>query len=393
MRALLVLKSCLAGLSIAVLFSCSSTPKVSTPLTQEKTAPIVFLTEFGERQVELMADDIFQLSEPQITAFYKYLKSPQNKNVPRNKLVSNYLQQRIKGFNYYSETYTAKLAAQNNAGNCMSLAVLTTAYAKLAGVPVGYQLMRTPPVFQKKGSIIFNSQHVRSLLFEDKTSNQDGVMSFFRAVIKIDYFPTDGATVKKTVSESEFISMFYRNLAAEAMVTENYTKAFWLLNESLIYAKNHSHAINMLALIYENLGYSNIADNLYQFGTEQNSKDAELLSNYLVFLKKQGRIAEANDIEKRLLSLDIKNPFERIDLGNEALAKQNLKLAAVHFKKAIEIAPYLDEGYLGLAKVHFQLGNMTKAERAFKQAKEKALGKKRKALVEAKLFALQSYDN
>ena len=173
-----------------------------------------------------------------------------------------------------------KTLSKKRQGNCLSLAILTTAVARLANVEVGYQLMDMRPVYSKQGQTIFTAQHVRSILYDpDYVSRTDSIV-FMRPLIIIDYFPSNRSSIKAMVSEEDFVSMYFRNKAADAIADRDYKKAFWLTNESLAFSPNNSHAINMLAVIYENMGFSQDAEKLYQYGLKYSDEELELLSNY-----------------------------------------------------------------------------------------------------------------
>lgn len=377
---------CVLGLIVQ---SCAQAPKVepTTLVEERKPIPITYYSQFGERPEMISADDIFTLTPKQRSKFRKYLAHPINKETLRHKRVSNYLRKIIKGFNYHSGTLIASESSELNQGNCLTLAILTTALSRVADVSVGYELMRTPPVYQKKGNTILSSQHIRSVLYEPGGA-ESGTFFLMQPVIKIDYFATNKTSVKRKVRESEFVSMYFRNKAAEAIVEHRYADAFWLAIESFKYAKDNAHATNMLALVYDRMGFPEDAEKLYKFGIERSDDKIDLLSNYHKFLLRYERLEEAYAINQKIIELDVPDPFDWLDLGDEALAEGKYREAIRFFDKVVELAPYLHHGYSGIGRAEFLRGNTVLAKRAFNKAAERAHDKDTRALYRAKLSAL-----
>lgn len=372
--------------------SCAQAPKVeAVALVEERELmPITYYHEFGKKPKMVSAQEIFLLQPQQKAHFLKYLNHPGNRDQLRHKRVSNYLKKIIKGFNYHSDTLIAAQSADSKEGNCLTLAILTTALSRVADVDVAYELMQTPPVYQKKGNTILSSQHIRSVLYEPDTAESD---TFFlmQPVIKIDYFPTSSSSVKRKVTEAEFVSMYFRNKAAEAIVDHRYPDAFWLAVESFKYDKDNAHATNMLALIYDRMGFADDAEDLYKFGIEYAEEKLELLSNYHKFLLRYQRLDEAYAVHQQIIVLDEPDPFDWLDLGDEALAEGKYGEAIRFYDKVIELAPYLHHGYSGVGRAEFLKGNSSRARRAFSKASELALDQDTRALYQAKLSALTHY--
>ncbi|WP_444997068.1 tetratricopeptide repeat protein [Aliikangiella sp. IMCC44359] len=383
---------CLFLTACLLIPSCTTVKNIEkTVEKEEEPFPIVFYESFGEKPELIKDSELFLLTQEQQEHFFRYINNIANRDIPKHQRVSNYLKKIIKGFNYHSDTFIASDAVTNQRGNCLSLAILTTALARLAEVEVGYELMQTPPIYQKKGNTILTSQHVRSLLYKPNATADNGFYFLVRPVIKIDYFPSRGALVQRRVSESEFISMYYRNKAAEAIVEKNTKNAFWYSIESLQYSKNNAHAINMLALIYDREGYTEDAGKLYRFGIGNSDEKLELLSNYFNYLKRNKRFLEAEEIKAQIAEMNVQNPFDWLEVADQALMRGEILSALKYYDKVIELAPYLHHGFFGRAKAEFLRGNTARAQKAFDKAVELAHEKETKAMYEAKLSALTYY--
>ena len=209
-----------------------------------------------------------------------------------------------------------------------------------------------------------------------------------RAHVIIDYFPTGRSRYIRRISESEFTAMYYRNLAGEAIVAGDFPRAYWLVKESMLHAPDHAEAINMLAVLYRRSGDEWAAEQIYLYGLNSARERLSLLKNYRTLLREQGRTAEAGEMTRRLARYNDADPFEWWFLAEDAYGEEKYSDALSYYKKSVEIAPYLHEGYFGMAKTYFQQGRVKSARSAMRQAIENADRPRFKTLYEAKLKAL-----
>lgn len=348
----------------------------------------------GQRPAIIDRDSIYQLSEARQKDFLDYYNDPKNQKMPGHRRLGKYLTITGKAFNYMPDTRTASEVFDLDGGNCLALANITTALARLVGMRVGYQLMDDIPVYEMQDNIILRGVHVRSILYEPlpalliagstpTTIVQNGLGSLI-----IDYFPTGRARYLRRISEAEFSAMYYRNIAAEAIAAGEFPRAYWFVKESMIHAPNHSEAINMLAVLYRRAGDDWAAEQIYLYGLNSADQKLSLLKNYRGLLREQGRQVEAEDMTRRLSIYKDADPFEWWFLAENAFGEENYSDALSYYKKSIEIAPYLHEGYFGMAKTYYQLGHVKSARVAMRQAMENAGRARFRTLYAAKLRAL-----
>lgn len=361
-----------------------------TRLTETDQEPITFTDHklFGERPEILSENEIFKLSDKQREDFLYYFNSHNKNDIPPYKLVYNYLQKLVSGFNYQGNTYTAEEALRLSGGNCLSLAIITTALARLAKVDIAYQLVDDLPVFEKKGKLIFKGVHIRSVLYDAKTEN-DEIKNFLgRPYLKIDYFPSGNERFVRFISEPEYIAMYFRNMAAEAMVEGDYSRAYWLVRTSQQYQLESAAAINMMAVIHYRVNNPARAEQIYEYGIRHADDKLSLLKNYRIMLNQMGRYNKAEEISAEIARLDDPSPFHWMQLARGAYDDGNYSDAIRYYMKVNEIAPYLHEGHFGLAKSYYQTGRYRAAEREMRQAMEHAFKSSTKSLYQAKLMML-----
>jgi Tfp pilus assembly protein PilF len=345
---------------------------------------------FGESPDIISVPDIYHLSSEQQSAFMLYFDDPLRQSIPAHERLFYYLDDITTSFTYLGETYTASVALEESSGNCLSLAILTTALAQLVNVETGYQLIDSNPVFESHGTVIYKGLHVRTKLYDQSRQSRDGISLFQSSGLLIDYFPSDGDRFVSNISEAQYHAMYYNNLASDAVTEQDYKTAFWLLRKSLELAPDNSGAINTMAVVYKRTGEVAKAEEIYKYGIENLPGKVSLLRNYRILLRQQARYDEVEKINETLARLEDPNPFDWLHAGRDAYNNGEYKDAISFYKKAVEIAPYLHESYAGMARAYFQLGNLSGVERELKNAEKYSNRESTRSMYQAKLVALNS---
>ena len=374
---------------IALLAACGDTPVHSA---SGPPFEIVLKSDlFEARPPVISIDEIHDLSEQQRREFYRYFYDTENQDKAPHKRVSDYLELFADGFSYRGETFTASEALEHSAGNCLALAILTTGLARLVNVDVEYQLIDSAPVFEARGNHVRRSLHVRSLLIDPGWESPEGFLTLSPPGIRIDYFPSRFDRFVGNIDESEYFAMYYRNIAADAIEKQDLDQAYWLLMESIELSPASPETLNMLAIVFDRAGDKRKCEEIYRYGIQHAARRVSLIRNYSIFLKRESRISEAEDMDALLAEQDDPNPFDWIFAAEEAYDEGDLRLAMRLFRKSVELAPYLHEGHFGLAKTYFRLGNLSKAEQELEEALTHATRSAARQRYEAKLAALSDY--
>lgn len=335
--------------------------------------------------------DIYRLSDEQQAMFMAYFEHPSRQRIPAHERIYDYLEAVTTNFTYHGDTLTASAALKASSGNCLSLAILTTALAKLVGVDTGYQLVDSTPVFESHNNVIYKGLHVRTKLYDAVWQPQEGFVTLSRPGLLVDYFPSDGDRFISNISEAEYTAMYYNNLAGDAISKEDYSAAFWLLRKSLELAPENASMINSMAIVYRHAGDLAKSEEIYQYGIKYLPDKVSLLRNYRILLRQQGRHGEVEEINKTLAKLEDTNPFDWLHAGQGAYDNGDFTDAVFFYKKAVKIAPYLHESYAGLAKAYYRLGNRSGTKRELKNAQKYSNQRSTQSLYEAKLMALANH--
>jgi len=336
--------------------------------------------------------EIFKLSPEQEIHFLEFYNAPENAIHEGHFRLYQYLSNFGDNFTYSDYTKTAQVTEQTASGNCISLAVLTSAYARLVDLNVKYQLVSRIPVYQQFGSVIFNAQHIRTVVSGKPSTIVDGVVLIPGYSI-IDYYPSRYSQFEAYVSEEEFIGRYFRNLAAEALGNEENVSAFWLAKYSLEKEPENSDAINTLAIANRRYGDLDTAEQLFIYGLSNTENKLGLLKNYKILLNQQERFADVEKINAQIKRYDDENPFDLLRDANQAFTNNNLTKALSLYKSILNNAPYLHQAYFGIARVEYKRGNKIAANQAFERALEVNYDKKTESVYEAKLSALKKLSN
>jgi Tfp pilus assembly protein PilF len=333
--------------------------------------------------------DIFYLNEDTKRHFLSYYNALENQTVDGHKRLAQYLDGSLSGFTYRGETYNAELASTENAGNCLSLAILTKAYASLVGLKVEYRKVNSAPIYSRENGITSISSHVQTHI-HGPTQAKNKFDFFFSKVI-IDYFPSSRGIVGDVISDDDFVSMYYQNLAAKALTSNDLHKAYSLLAAAMHLSQSNIETLNTLAVVHKKFGRPDVAESIYKYILDNTKGSVNVLSNYVILLQENNRNQEAALYEDMYMDIEDNNPYSWHDLANQAYRKGNYWKALNLFKKSADMAPYLHENFFGQAKSYFQLGNTNKANKALEKASSLAYTQADEKLYSAKLTSLQSH--
>ncbi|KKK50281.1 hypothetical protein LCGC14_3126580 [marine sediment metagenome] len=148
-------------LLICLLTACKSTeqPTTVTPMLTSLLNHTLFeLQQVPTEQV------IFQLSNHEAKTFLAYVDNQRLAGLTDDIILYNYIERGFSNFSYHGDTLTAQQTLELAHGNCISLAILTQAYANLIDLETGFQEMTSQPVYAKEGNLVFIANHYKFLL-------------------------------------------------------------------------------------------------------------------------------------------------------------------------------------------------------------------------------------
>ncbi|WP_041416256.1 tetratricopeptide repeat protein [Shewanella halifaxensis] len=341
------------------------------------------------------ADELFDLPDEAVVSLKRELMRSksflQQNNVMMHEWLANYINAADGGFRYADNvTRLASDTFNDREGNCLSLVVLTAALAEEIGVKVEFQEIGIPPVWDRQGGFYLVNGHINLKLLPQDNGN---VFNISTRSIQIDFLPERAMQgyKKQRVNKSTVISMFYNNIAAEALVDGDYDRAYGLLKLALAEQSHFLPALNTLAVLYRYKGLSSQAEALYQYTLRVNPEDMNALNNYAIMLSAQDRLDEWADVHKVLELARIRNPYYYYGMAQQAYFDKDYQDALLWYKRAIAKADYRHEFYFGLSRTYWVTGDEMRAQQSLKKALSLTTDGQHKRRYQSKLHAMSSH--
>ncbi|MBW3165430.1 tetratricopeptide repeat protein [Ferrimonas balearica] len=349
----------------------------------------------GVAPSELFADEAFQHAQPVPTPDSIFALSPEMEQVvarlrhspdPKSDLLA--LIREDEGIRYDNRlTQNAATTFAQRQGNCMSLVVMTAALADELAMPVRFQLVKSPPVWDRQGALYLINGHVNLRLAAPYRANQ---MRITDGGVTVDFLPGNQLRGYQTepLSRNELVARYYNNLAAEAMVDGDADYAYQLLKAALLQAPDYGHAWNTLGVLYRQNGMSERAEAVYRYAVELPDSELDALHNLAILLAAQDRLIEWQEVHGRLELKRIRNPYYHFDMGELAYQAGEYDKAVRFYRKAVDLADYRHEFHFGLSRAYYQQGNLVLSARHLSRAEDLAPADERQRY-QLKLLALQ----
>ncbi len=356
---------------------------------QNVKAPSVNHSLYQQGQVTIpSAAEIFALSPAQQQIFVNFYKQQVARGEDPHIALYNFLSKKLANFTYYGETLIAEQAMRLNKGNCMSLAILTTALANLVDLKVDYREVESMPIFEKKNNLLLSSKHVQAIVYNPLVEEDSNVLYFVKPSIIIDYFPSASNRVVSGIIKSSLIARYYINLSAKYLTNNDINNAFLFAQHAYQFDKKSADIINLLGVLHRRAGDQKSAEDFYRYGLSQQPNNVDLVKNYLVLLWQQDRDEDITFYENQVASLYDPNPYSWLKQAYNAQKQRRMKKAEQYYLKTIENAPYLQEAYLGLYRLYLDNGRTSKAIKTLEKALPWAHDDQHKQRYQAKLFSL-----
>ncbi len=334
--------------------------------------------------------DVFRIT-PEMQAYIDQVVTPDagRKGVRQAMTEALYDRAKLKLEYDSSTTRTAAEAFNARQGNCLSLVIMTGAFAKALDLRVTYQQVAIDDTWSRSGGMYFFSGHVNLVLehyFIDTLGKAD------RAdVYTIDFMPAEGKQKVRPISEATVLAMFMNNRAAEAMVHGQLDDAYWRARQAIQLDPQLFSSYNTLGVVYLRRGDTARAETVLRFALSGHPDDARVLANYEQALRGLGRTAEADAVKAHLAAVEPTPPFYWYAQGQVALHGGDYAKARELFLKELDRAPDYHEFHYALAVADFQLDRLDEARREMALAMEDSVRRSDYDIYAAKLDKLKAW--
>lgn len=357
--ALLLLSVLLAG--------CAGTPSLPPPAL----AGLLDDTAFPAPASAVTASDLFTLS-PAMSAHLRsrtFQARLREQGAARGLLAALYDKSDLQLDYEATRTRTAAQTYAARSGNCLSLVIMTAAFARELGMRVRFQSVQSEESWSRANALYLVSDHV-NILLAPRPSVLGGYDSDSELVV--DFLPSREAGRLRTrvLEEADIAALYMNNRAVEELVEGRNAEAYWWARAALQARPSLLVAYNTLGVIYHRSGHPLLAERAYRAALEREPDNLLVMQNLAPLLAANGKPAEAAALAQRIARLDPEPPFHYFDQGMAAWHANDFARARALFAREVARAPYNDEFHFWLGLAHLGLGEREQAARQLALARD-----------------------
>ncbi len=309
------------------------------------------------------AEQLFALDEPMRQYLARDIAAALRRNGTRQGLIEALYTKNQLQLNYDTErTRTASEAFAARSGNCLSLVIMTAAFAKELGLQVEYNSVFTEESWSRSGDIFFANTHV-NLSLGSPLNTPEKTSSDVNDETIIDFLPAEFARGqrRRVIRENSIVAMYMNNRAAELLARGQLNDAYWHARAAIERDPKYLDAVNTLGIIYRRHGEFALAERVLRSVLETEPENTGALSNLSLVLNDEGKKAESMLLAGELKRIEPYPPFHYFNLGLAALKRSDYTTARDMFQKELKRAAYYHEIHFGLAVAYYQLGDTRRA--------------------------------
>lgn len=287
-------------------------------------------------------------------------------------------------------TRTAAQAFDARAGNCLSLVIMTAAFAKELGLPVRYQSVYSELLWSRSGGVYFASGHVNVVLgtrLRDMRNSYPPVQPML-----IDFLPPSELTGQRTreIAEATIVAMYMNNKSGEALARGRLDDAYAWAREAVRQDPGFLAAQNTLGVVYHHAKHPAEAEAVFTQVLAREPSNAHALSNLALVYESEGRNALAQPLRQRLAAIEPDAPFGLFNLGMAAMERGEYAAARDYFARQVDRAPDYHEFHFWLAMANARLGDVAQTRKHLALAMETSHSAREHDVYAAKLAHLRA---
>ena len=288
-----------------------------------------------------------------------------------------------------TQTRNAAEAFAGRKGNCLSLVIMTAAFAKEMGLPVRFQNVFADETWSRNGSFYLSIGHVNVVI--GGTRVEPGYGHYDRDEMIIDFLPpADVAGLRSwVIDESTIVAMYMNNRAVETLMSGDVNGAYWWARAAVRQDPQFLSALNTLGVVYRAHGNLAEAQQALEYVLAREPGSATALANLVTVLEQRGDRAGAREAKARLARIEPTAPFAYFERGLAAMKAGDYRRARDLFAREVERAAYYHEFRFWLALADMALGDTEQARANLKVALENGPTQADRDLYAAKLERLR----
>lgn len=371
---------------VALLTACAATPPAV-----ERPEPLLADRLFGPPTERISTEDVFKVSdEMRHYLAFDIAHQLRTKGVQTGLIEALYHRAQLKLEYDAATTKTAAETFATRSGNCLSLVIMTAAFARELHLPVYYQSAYLDQTWSRTGNLLFASGHVNVSVGRRII---DAGTSHDLSPLTIDFLPPEEIRRMRvrSIEESTVVAMYANNRAAEALSRGRIDDAYAWAREAVRQDPSFMGGFNTLGVVYMRHGNFALAETVFDRVLVREPRNTRALSNLAETYERQGRAGDAGAARTRLAAIEPYPPFFFFNLGIDAAKQSDWRTARDFFAREVERADYYHEFHFWLGLADWQLGDVREASKHLQLAIDNSTTRGQHELYSAKLAWLQSH--
>ena len=286
-------------------------------------------------------------------------------------------------------TRNAAEAFEARAGNCLSLVLMTAAFARELQLPVRFQSVQAGETWGREGDLLLFVGHVNIAIGSNPKGQRFADLP--ADWVTVDFLPSADLQRQRSwpIDEARILAMYMNNRAAESLARGAIDDAYAWTRAALAQDRSFSNAWNTLGVIYLRHAQPERAEAALNQALRVEPDNPHTLSNRVLALRALGRYAEAQQLAAELQRQQPSTPFASLELGQMAMRRGDYALARRHFEQAVKHGGDYHEFHFALAQALLKLGHAEAATAHLQQAQAVSGSKRLQAMYAGKLERLR----
>ncbi len=257
-------------------------------------------------------------------------------------------------------TRTAAEAFDARMGNCLSLVIMTAAFAQEMGLIVRYQDVLGVPAIERDGEFTFVVGHVNLALSAGLSAARPGLAE--QSWLIVDFLPGQDLGRQRTLplAQQRIAAMFMNNRAAEALAQGRVDEAYWWLRGAAAQDPGFANTYNALGVVYRHRGALAQAERALLAARAMDPDNEHVANNLAGVRLALGRPADAG-----VLVAGVDQPAvsraSRFDAARQALDAGQAQQALILLTGELALTPRHAELHHWLAVAYARLGDARNA--------------------------------
>lgn len=277
-------------------------------------------------------------------------------------------------------TRSAAEAFDARKGNCLSLVIMTAAFARELGLSVRFNEVLDHPVVEASGALTFVIGHVNLALADGNRLRQPGTLE--RSWLLVDFVPGQDLRRQRTreLDESRIRAQFMNNRAAEELASGRIDEAYWWLRGAAAQDPGFANLYNTLGVVYRHRGALAEAERALQQALAMDPGNEHVARNLAGLRQASPTVAQA---AVPLTTLRFVKVRQALELGQFDDAVQMLR-------GELGLTPRNAEAHHLLAIAYARLGRVDQARQHLAQAATFSTAVEQRRLYAGKLERLNA---